>query len=625
MLKTEHPADYLKKEEQVNEQVEAGQAQRLLQLKRYRRSDSLDYDDKITPEEELINAIKSNDSEEEKLESVRRLFEREIKPNLDFQDSSGDTALHIAVRKGEQKIVELFIEKRADVNVVDKDGRTPLHFAANEGKLDVVKLLIEKGADFKATDNNPLHLAAEDGNLDIVKYLVKRGADIRTRDKDDKTSLDIARRWERSNVIEYLEKKWNAYGNGAKAIHFAAEDNDVDAVMFNLDKEANPNEVDNNGWTPLHYAAKGSLDAARLLVERGANINAEDNFGKKPIHRAAEEGHRDIVEFLMRQGISVNELEGNKQYSWRRTPLHWAACFGHLDVVKFLVNRGADMNARDKDDKMPLDIARTKGYAQIVEFLSSIEHLNNELFDTVRKGNLDRVKDLIEKGADINSSDNDGNTPVHLAAKEGNLDVVKYLIEVKEVDLNAKDNNGNTPLHLATGEGRLDVVKYLIDEKKADFNVKNDDGWTPLHCAAEKGKLDVVKCLIDEKKADFNVKDNYGQTPLHAAAYWGNLDVVKYLIDEKKVDFVDFNVENNYGWTPLHRAAYSGNLDVVTYLVDDKKADLMRFARHFCLSCFAVTVLNQGQQIVLSFLQMLLISLILTSQVPLTLAPLNLL
>ncbi|APR98544.1 ankyrin repeat domain-containing protein [Wolbachia endosymbiont of Folsomia candida] len=101
-----------------------------------RSPDSTDYDDEVTPEEELISAVKSRDSEEEKLKKITKLFEKKPKLNVNFQNADKDTSLHIAVRKEERKVVELLIEKGAkinDDNIKNKRDRTPLDVAKRSG------------------------------------------------------------------------------------------------------------------------------------------------------------------------------------------------------------------------------------------------------------------------------------------------------------------------------------------------------------------------------------------------------------------------------------------------------------------------------------------------------------
>ncbi|XP_076299445.1 uncharacterized protein LOC143218247 [Lasioglossum baleicum] len=194
-----------------------------------------------------------------------------------------------------------------------------------------------------------------------------------------------------------------------------------------------------------------------------------------------------------------------------------------------------------------------------------------KLFEAIGRNNIDDVKELINHGVSIDATNNEGQTPLHYAAKSDKLEVVKYLIEEKGANINVKDNDGQTPLHYAADHGKLEVVKYLIEEKGANINVKDNDGQTPLHYAADHGKLEVVKYLIEEKGANINVKDNDGQTLLHSAAKTCRLDIVKYLIEEKHVDF---NVKNNYGVTPLHYAAKNDGLEVVEYLIEEKTANI---------------------------------------------------
>ncbi|UPA54509.1 ankyrin repeat domain-containing protein [Wolbachia pipientis] len=117
-------------------------------IKHKRQSpDPSDYDDEITPEEELINTIKSNDLEEEKLAKIKRLFEKEPKPDINFQGKDNDTPLHIAVRrskKGELKVIDLLVQKGAKVNddsVRNKKNRTPLDAAKHLERQDIVEIL----------------------------------------------------------------------------------------------------------------------------------------------------------------------------------------------------------------------------------------------------------------------------------------------------------------------------------------------------------------------------------------------------------------------------------------------------------------------------------------------------
>ncbi|WP_341816186.1 ankyrin repeat domain-containing protein [Wolbachia endosymbiont (group B) of Elophila nymphaeata] len=103
--------------------------------------DPSDYDDEITPEEELINIIKSRDSEEEKLARIKRVFEKEPKPDIDFQGKDNDTPLHIAVRKKELKVIEWLIKNGAKIDIKNSRGRTQLEVAQHLERQDIVEVL----------------------------------------------------------------------------------------------------------------------------------------------------------------------------------------------------------------------------------------------------------------------------------------------------------------------------------------------------------------------------------------------------------------------------------------------------------------------------------------------------
>jgi len=153
-------------------------------------------------------------------------------------------------------------------------------------------------------------------------------------------------------------------------------------------------------------------------------------------------------------------------------------------------------------------------------------------------------------------------TPLHEAAKNGQLKVVKYLTAQGEGgNLTVKKPLGDTPLHEAARNGHLEVVKYLTAQND-NLTVKKPLGSTPLHEAAKNGHLKVVKYLVIQG-GDLTAKNNSGDTPLHLAAFNGHLEVVKYLV----IQGGDLITKRPLGDTSLHLAAFNGHLEVVKYLV----------------------------------------------------------
>ena len=178
-----------------------------------------------------------------------------------------------------------------------------------------------------------------------------------------------------------------------------------------------------------------------------------------------------------------------------------AAANGYQRVMKLLVNAGADPNTRDENGKTPLDWA------------AEMEH-------------QEAVKLLVEMGADPNARNEYGYTPLHWAARNGHQKAVKFLVDAG-ADPKAKDKNGQTSLHLAAKKGHQEVVELLVNEG-ADPNTRDEDGWTPLHWATANGHQEMVKFLVNAG-ADLNARDEDDRTPLYLAATNQHQEVVEFL------------------------------------------------------------------------------------------------
>ena len=158
---------------------------------------------------------------------------------------------------------------------------------------------------------------------------------------------------------------------------------------------------------------------------------------------------------------------------------------------------------------------------------------------------------------------------IHKAATEGNLESVKYLIEAEEGFLETYNEEGCTPLQVAAWNGRLNVVEYLIRVHHQNVELKDKYGRTPLHLACWSGQKKVVEYLVsDECNADVNANNGLGWKPIHFAACKNKLDIVKFLIEKCRVKPED---EVIGGYNALFIAARSGSYDVVVYLVSEKR------------------------------------------------------
>ena len=138
--------------------------------------------------------------------------------------------------------------------------------------------------------------------------------------------------------------------------------------------------------------------------------------------------------------------------------------------------------------------------------------------------------ELLQRGADPNKEKGfSGSTPLHLAVMEKNVDLVRMLLE-KGAHLETKDDDGSTPLLKAVKDGALEDIIDLLLEHGADVQAVAEDRKTALHFAAQRGEENLMKSMI-ERGLSPNVEDKDGWRPLHEAAYYGSKDAVVYLAE----------------------------------------------------------------------------------------------
>jgi ankyrin repeat protein len=159
--------------------------------------------------------------------------------------------------------------------------------------------------------------------------------------------------------------------NGRTPLHFAATEGNLEAARFLLDNDAVVDTQDNWKSTPLLLAISEEplvLDRASvvtLLIENGANIHGKDNAGNTPLHMAAL-GQTEIVQLLLEHGADVNAINDAGE-----TPLHKAVQYPEYKIVRELLRYGGDKSIRNAPGLTPMQIAKARGWANLVELLDS--------------------------------------------------------------------------------------------------------------------------------------------------------------------------------------------------------------------------------------------------------------
>ena len=186
----------------------------------------------------------------------------------------------------------------------------------------------------------------------------------------------------------------------------------------------------------------------------------------------------------------------------------------HLLLTTITVVMLVGCGKRPSDDTV---ISKNSNTQTSSSYEDNNQQANLELFSAISRNNIKRAKQALARGADINSKNNNGRTPLMVAAETGNVDMAK-LLAVKEAEPNSH-HKGWTSLHRAAFYGNIEIVDFLI-EMGLDIDVKDDRGQTPIHWPANYGRVQMVNHLLS-KGADANAVaiDGVfsGQAPLDAA------------------------------------------------------------------------------------------------------------
>jgi ankyrin repeat protein/L-ascorbate metabolism protein UlaG (beta-lactamase superfamily) len=200
----------------------------------------------------------------------------------------------------------------------------------------------------------------------------------------------------------------------------------------------------------------------------------------------------------------------------------------------------------------------------VVIVLGSAQLAASEIHDAIRRGDLPAVQRLVASDSSLlGAKEPDGSTPLHVAARTGNIEIAKYLLGAG-ADLRAGDNENSNVLHLAAVGGRRDMIDLVL-ARGIDVNSADDNGMTAILFAVGYNHADLVPYLVS-KGARIDCKTKHGTTLMHQAAYRGNLDLIKYLVSEKQSLNPGFD---QWGNTPLLASVSRGRKDAVAYLLDN--------------------------------------------------------
>ena len=417
----------------------------------------------------LVGALKEGDKK-----AVRSLLKEQVDVNVPQVD--GTTALAWAAYRDDLETAELLIRSGANVNAANDYGVTALFLACTNRNAVLVERLLDAGADPNAsllTGGTPLMTCARTGNVDAVKSLLAYGADLNSKETQrGQTALMMAVAEKHPEVARALiengaEIHVRSKG-GFTALLFAAQQGDVDSARILLAAGANVNETTPDGMNPMLVASASGHEALSIfLLEKGADPNVTTDDGVTALHYAVLKGlsiasgvrfdpavahwfrpnMRELVNALLAHGANPNAQVGKKPAG--ATPFLLAAVTYDVSAMRALAAAGADPLLATKTNTTPLMMAAGSGRRE-------------DRTEEEERRALEAVKLAVELGADVNSSNEIGQTAMHAAAYTGSDAIIQFLAD-EGATVDVKDKYGQTPLSIA---------EVFIPETVKDFGLK---------------------------------------------------------------------------------------------------------------------------------------------------------
>jgi len=494
--------------------------------------------------------------------------------------------LHYAASRGNNKIIALLLNAKADPNIYDKEKNTPLMEACLNGKLDAASILLNNGANINSPNKfgrTALHSASGKGIPSVVKFLLDNKADVKSEANDGSTPICHAVYFGYKDIMTLLllngadpntvdSKRNSRQGEtpenlvGKTALHIAVEKGHTEIISYLLEKGVDVNVPNTQTFSaPLHVAVEPKIVQLLLRVAK-CNKSAQDKQGNTPLHLSIS-SNTDIALILLdaQCDITLQNVKGE-------TPLHVAIKLEKMDIMKKLVAKGCDLNAPEfLIGNTPLHVAASTG-EEMVKYLL----------------NQNKTKKI--------PTNKEGSTPLHYAAEEDKVDVIEFLVK-NGYDVNGKNNFNQTPLHYAS-EWRENSVEILLN-LKADIEARDVDLLTPLHYAAKQNYQKVLSRLISSK-ANISTKDKDGKTPLHYCAISGNHNGARLLLKEK----ANIAEKDKFGYIPYYYALYYNKAQVIKILRQesncvselDKNNTSLHYAAFAGYSDIAKIFLENGEE-----------------------------
>uniref|UniRef100_A0A2C9KQ85 Uncharacterized protein n=1 Tax=Biomphalaria glabrata TaxID=6526 RepID=A0A2C9KQ85_BIOGL len=438
-----------------------------------------------------------------------------------------------------------------DLDWRNANGNTALMLAVERGDLGTFQFLLEHGADpnvrrSRSSTVTALSMAKKIYNTEFIRLLIKHGAHFSCSQGLEVLEKAVLHNMYSEIIAGENKRSQTETGETFKTALIVAHEHGRNDLMTKL--------IQNKASLELSFLNSDSPNLLKTLVSSGMDVNWTDSSGRAALHKAVLSCRLDLVQLLVEEKANIDPVdqEGNTPFllsipNKKGLYLLFTKIHYSKEIVSFFIEKGCNINCSNLNGEIPL-------------------------FKLMKSGYLELAKKLIVKGADINVKTSSGDNALHMALKENQTEIAECLIENK-IDVNIQTSDGLSALMLAIDRGNDYLVNVLI-KAGADINCKDPLRRSALIKAIssnyklvgkdnEKPKyLNIVEALI-HAGADVNCGDCYSTPALILGLENENFDLVKPLIDRG----CNVNVRNKEMLTALMIAIDKNQKDIVERLL----------------------------------------------------------
>lgn len=484
--------------------------------------------------EKLIN-VKSDDNESplELALSYHGIDEKTIKllilkgADIKLKDFEGREVIFKSLEIRNKEIVNSFLSMGADVNAIDNNSKNLLSYAVNNSPLEIIELLVEKGADINQIDNDgkgPIHYLLRDRYIDdskeeILDFFFKKNIDLNVRDFEGNT-LSTYIRYCDEVIKKMVIKKYvelNSPLLKEMMIEFV-KNGDIESLNYLLESYEIDQKILNELSDYVHEDISGQ--SLIFLLKSGADVKYfNENHGTYIFSLIATYeyiGTNSLLK-LLDLGIGYEQLNYDNE-----NILTYSIITNKNEVAKMIIDKKLKKDWRDGNGETPLTVA-------------------------AKNNNFDMIKYLLSSGEDINETDNQQRNALMITMDEKSYDGnysyfdALYFLE-KGIDINHRDDKGLNLLSYAAFGGSVELIEKLV-KMGIEVDGTDDFGNKPLLYARGKEKFEYLLNLT--KNIDYKGKE--GENYIKNAIDYSDYEVFILLIEKGvpiKAEYIDFAVEN---------------------------------------------------------------------------------